>query len=125
MDKLFTVTVIDVNEQPSSVSVQSDGGQLNFTTDFPQVNEDARPGTAVGTVEVLDVDTYNGEGMVIALDDSDGGRFRMATGAGVTCGSTTLPVKFLEALITLFPNFITCARATSLFVVPRFMLPSP
>lgn len=87
MEKVFTVTVVDVNEQPSSISIVPTGGQLTFTADFPRVNEDAAPGTAVGTVEVLDVD--NGEVMTITLDDSDSGRFRLATGRGIVCGHTT------------------------------------
>jgi hypothetical protein len=90
MKESFTVTVTDVNEPPSSVSILSTGGQLKFTTDFPRINENALPGTVVGTVEVFDVDTYNGEGIAITFDDSADGRFRLATGAGVTCNSTTL-----------------------------------
>ncbi|XP_062500738.1 protocadherin beta-14-like [Corticium candelabrum] len=88
INQLFTVTVIDVNERPTSVSVLPTDGQLNFTVNFPKIREHTLAGTAIGTVEVVDVD--KGEMMTITLDDDDGGNFRIATGNDVRCASATL-----------------------------------
>ena len=84
------MTVIDVNERPTSVSVLQTDGQLNFTVNFPKIREHTLAGTAIGTVEVVDVD--KGEMMTITLDDDDGGNFRIATRNDVRCASATLQV---------------------------------
>lgn len=68
-------------------SVTDSNGQLSFSLNSPEVNENSAIGTAVGTIEARDPDA--GEKIVFTLTDSANGLFNISTVSQGSCSSVS------------------------------------
>ncbi len=82
MSANFTVEILNVNEKPSLLTFKNIGGQIQFSDNFPSVNEmsavgsGTAVGTVVGTMEAIDADS--GDKLTFSLDNDGGGRFSLS-----------------------------------------------
>lgn len=87
LTKTFVIEVVNENESPISVTLTDSNGQLSFSLNSPEVNENSAIGTAVGTIEARDPDA--GEKIVFTLTDSANGLFNISTVSQGSCSSVS------------------------------------
>ncbi|XP_065192577.1 cadherin-23-like [Sycon ciliatum] len=85
ISQTYLIEVLDVNEAPVTTNITDTDGQLTFTTDIPEVEENSAVGTVVGTIVAVDPD-YN-QTLTFKLDDDATGLFSLSS--SVSCQKVT------------------------------------